>query len=250
MKILAVSDQESSTLLNWIETSHPALKHIDLIVSCGDLSPAYLDFISGALGKEVLVVKGNHDLEQAWKPDQDSFYENLVEVTLFKNKYLGVSDLHGKFHRFKNWIFTGFEGSLWYNGEGPQYHEEEMNRLVMAAEFKLHLRKVLDWFRHGQQQVIVISHAPPLGIHDASDLCHKGFECFHHFMKRHSPVLWIHGHTSTAGLQQNQVSHSGQTTIVNAYEYRFIHLRVGLEPLISYNPSILEENGTLADVSV
>jgi len=250
MKILAVSDQESSTLLNWIETSHPALKQIDLIVSCGDLSPAYLDFISGALGKEIIIVKGNHDLKQDWKSGQDNFYENLVEVTLFKNKYLGVSDLHGKFYRFKNWIFTGFEGSLWYNGEGPQYREEEMNRLVMAAEFKLHVRKALNWLRRGSQHLIVISHAPPLGIHDANDLCHKGFECFHRLMKRHSPVLWIHGHTSTSGLQQNQVSRRGQTTIVNAYEYRFIHLREGQELLISYNPLILEENAVLAGISL
>lgn len=246
MKILAVADQESSTLLNWIEAGHPALRLIDLIVSCGDLSPAYLDFISGALAKEVIVVKGNHDLVSDWDFSRDHFYENLVEVSFFKNKYLGVSDLHGKLYRFKNWIFTGFEGSFWYNGEGPQYHEAEMKRIVTMVDMKLRLRKALHRFRRGHENLIVISHAPPLGIHDANDLCHKGFECFHHFIKRHSPALWIHGHTATAGLQQNQISRKGETTVLNAYEYRFIHLKDGQEPLISYNPSILEESSYLS----
>ena len=43
MKILVVADEESKSL--WDFYTPRKLKGIDLIISCGDLSPAYLEFL-------------------------------------------------------------------------------------------------------------------------------------------------------------------------------------------------------------
>ena len=44
MKILAIADQESRYL--WDDFSKEKLSEIDLILSCGDLSPLYLSFLA------------------------------------------------------------------------------------------------------------------------------------------------------------------------------------------------------------
>ena len=59
MKILAISDVESRYL--WDDFSKEKLKEIDLILSCGDLSPLYLSFLATFFQGPVLYVHGNHD---------------------------------------------------------------------------------------------------------------------------------------------------------------------------------------------
>jgi hypothetical protein len=50
---------------------------------------------------------------------------------------------------------------------------------------------------------------------------------------------------ATEALSHNQVSQSVNTTILNAYEYKFIKIQQGEIPLISFNPSILQEHAVL-----
>ena len=59
MKILAIADQESRYL--WDDFSKEKLSEIDLILSCGDLSPLYLSFLATFFKGPVLYVHGNHD---------------------------------------------------------------------------------------------------------------------------------------------------------------------------------------------
>lgn len=238
---MAVSDKESTTLLNWIEQGRPDLKSVDLIVSCGDLPSSYLEFISSALDKDVIYVRGNHDQEASSKIEVLHGPGPFFQGPSYEDKFDGLKNLHGKLFYYRDWIFVGFEGSLWYNGKGPQYHEDEMHRVVRNIENRLRFRKLSDWFRGSMHKIIVISHAPLAGVHDAQDLCHRGFQCFHHFLHTFSPILWIHGHTATENLTQNQVSQSENTTILNAYEYKFIKIQSGEYPLVSFNPLLLKE---------
>ena len=46
MKILAVSDKENTQVQNSILKNMDKLKDIDIIISCGDLSKNYLEFLS------------------------------------------------------------------------------------------------------------------------------------------------------------------------------------------------------------
>ncbi|MBI1870827.1 MAG: metallophosphoesterase [Chlamydiae bacterium] len=242
MKLLAVSDKESTTLLHWIEEGEPSLKEVDLVISCGDLSSSYLEFVEGSLGKHLIYVRGNHDPVEEKNVGPFIAHKSLFQEPVYKEflgTFEGLENLHGRLFIFSDWVIVGLEGSLWYNGEGPQYTEEAMSKVVRHIEHCLRWRQIIDFVRGLSKKVLVISHAPPRGIHDGEDLCHRGFDCFHHLFKSFSPHLWIHGHTSTHSLTQNQVSLLGKTTFLNAYEHKFISLNEGCDPVISYKPTVL-----------
>ena len=59
MKILAVSDEESDTL--WSGRGRELAGDVDVIVSCGDLRPEYLEFLLTMINAPLLYVLGNHD---------------------------------------------------------------------------------------------------------------------------------------------------------------------------------------------
>ena len=59
MKILAVSDVESKRFYEFYRPGR--LKGIDMILSCGDLHPEYLEFLVTMAHCPVLYVHGNHD---------------------------------------------------------------------------------------------------------------------------------------------------------------------------------------------
>ena len=59
MKILVLADQKSKYLYDFYEPDK--LKDIDLIISCGDLSPSYLSFFVTLCNVPLLYVRGNHD---------------------------------------------------------------------------------------------------------------------------------------------------------------------------------------------
>ena len=59
MKILAISDVASTAL--WSPQCRERLEGIDLILSCGDLPRAYLEFLTNFTPAPILYVHGNHD---------------------------------------------------------------------------------------------------------------------------------------------------------------------------------------------
>ena len=60
MKILCVSDTEMPQLHNAANLRRRYCD-IDMIVSCGDMPPNYLDFISSIVEAPLFFVRGNHD---------------------------------------------------------------------------------------------------------------------------------------------------------------------------------------------
>lgn len=60
MKILLLADEESKYLYDFFDKSK--LEGIDLIISCGDLSPNYLSFLATFSSVPILYVHGNHDV--------------------------------------------------------------------------------------------------------------------------------------------------------------------------------------------
>ena len=59
MKILAVSDIESKFFYDYY--SPGKLKDFDLIIGCGDLEVAYLEFLVTMANCPLLYIHGNHD---------------------------------------------------------------------------------------------------------------------------------------------------------------------------------------------
>jgi Icc-related predicted phosphoesterase len=57
---------------------------------------------------------------------------------------------------------------------------------------------------------IILTHAPPRFIHDAEDLCHRGFKSYRRLIDKFSPRYFVHGH-----IHAEFEDHSQRTTVVN-----------------------------------
>ncbi len=188
MKILAVSDVESPMLA--AETKR--LSGIDLIISCGDLNESYLSYLTTVYGAPLFFVRGNHDL--AITP----------QVIIGEN-------LHQRQVRYKGISLMGFEGSLAYTANAVQYSEFDMSWMVRSARFKALFLGRPD---------IIVTHAPPRGIHEGEDFCHRGFGAFTKLIERCHPKYFLHGHTHL-NYQRNlpRVTIVGSTKVINVFGY-------------------------------
>jgi Icc-related predicted phosphoesterase len=137
----------------------------------------------------------------------------------------GQKDMHGRVCAYKDYLITGFGGSRWYNGCGNQFSESDMAAIVRKVIRKVRLFRLQDAILgRKQKELIVISHAPPFSVHDMPDAAHIGFKCFHKFIQKLSPLLWLHGHVHLVDPRQQQVTVVGNTTVVNCYGYKFIKI--------------------------
>lgn len=165
MKILSVSDCVEHALNGRLDTGR--FSGIDLVLSCGDLPPEYLEHLKTGLNAPLCYVRGNHDFRFSKKPPA------------------GCVDIHARIVRFGGLNILGLEGSRWYNGGPFQYTETRMRRTIRSLWLNL-------WRKGGVN--IVITHAPPRHVHDAEDPCHRGFRCYRQFIEKYSPEFFIHGH--------------------------------------------------------
>lgn len=235
MKILAVSDISNKGLEQIAEKSPGKLKKLDLIISCGDLDKEYVELLVDGLNKDFYFVCGNHDHELVVEDEEEDLWGDRSACTV-----AGKYELHGKIEKYKNYYIVGFGGSLWYGGNGYEYREYEMAAIVKKVKRKLQWNQLKDKIAgRPKKDVIVISHSPIFGIHNLPDLPHTGFKCFADFLKKISPVLWLHGHVHLDDLHKNQVTIVGKTTVVNAYSHKYINLGPK-EIKISYSPVILD----------
>lgn len=216
MKILCVSDQIDP--LVYSTSVKERYKDVSFVISAGDLPMEYLDFIVSAMNKPVYFVFGNHNLNEfgqyhriddrndAFRPENNRLrYEFGHGAT-----YLGFT---GK--REGNLLLAGVSGSKRYNNGLNQYTEGQMKRKLLALVPRLLLNKLL----YGRYLDIFVTHASPAGIHDKSDPCHQGFECFKWFMDTFMPRYLIHGHIHLYDLQDIRVSRYRETTVINAYSH-------------------------------
>jgi predicted phosphodiesterase len=199
VRILAVADEVSPVLSDYLDPSK--WKEIDLIVSCGDLPPDYLDFLATGLGKPVFFVRGNHD---GAYPPQD---------------YAVGQNLHRRIVNYRGLRIAGFEGCRRYNHGEPQYTEREMNGFIRRLRIASIRRGAPD---------LVVTHAPPLGIHDGDDPCHRGFAGFNTLIEAWKPAYFVHGHTH-AYERGERVTVVGTTTVVNAYPFHVFEIGLPVE---------------------
>jgi len=74
-----------------------------------------------------------------------------------------------------------------------------------------------------------VTHSPPKGVHDRSDLCHTGFSAFNWMLRAFRPRYLVHGHVHLSGYHgvEEVKTMVGETVGVNAYGYRTIELDGG-----------------------
>ena len=165
MKILSVSDRVVSTLYDNFDAA--LFPKVDLLLSCGDLPPEYLSSLVGSFNVPLYYVRGNHDIRYDAKPPN------------------GCVDLNARLIQYQGIKMLGLEGSRWYSGGPNQYTENEMWKTIRSLRPRIWWQKGID---------IIIAHAPPRYIHDAEDLCHRGFKSFRWLIDRYRPLYFIHGH--------------------------------------------------------
>lgn len=205
MKILCVSD----TVVPQLESAANLRRRyndIDLIISCGDLPPVYLEFITSVLNVPLYYVRGNHD-------------------EIYDERPPGGDNLHGRVLTYKGLTFAGLEGSMRYNKGKIQYTESQMMQMVL----KMGLRVGYDRFRNGHGVDVLVTHSPPFGIHDAEDLPHTGFKSLLKFMEWYKPRYMIHGHVHTYDRRKATRTKYGDTCIMNINPYTVLEVESSSE---------------------
>jgi Icc-related predicted phosphoesterase len=205
MKILVVSDRISPFLYR--EEIRTICKGVEIVFSCGDLPFYYLEFIVTMLNKPLYYVFGNHDTYLVRS-------DNKVQT-----EPAGCINLDQKIFFENELLIGGLEGSMRYNKKNHQYTEHQMYRKMT------YLKPRLLWnrWRHGRNLDILITHAPPFGIHDGTDICHQGFKSFIYFMREFKPRYLIHGHTH-ANIFSSKPEIFEETQIINVYGYKIIEI--------------------------
>lgn len=200
MRVLAVSDQIVESIYS------PAVREIargvELILSCGDLPSHYLEYLVSTLDVPLMYVMGNH----AGAGGEKEFPE-------------GCQNIDNKVVEFKGLLLAGLQGSIRYNSGRPyQYTENEMRAkvaLILPALYR-------DKLSRGRYLDVLITHAPPFGIHDGRDLAHRGFRSFLWLIDRYRPQYLIHGHQHIYDRRTVSESIRGRTLVVNAFGYKIL----------------------------
>jgi hypothetical protein len=229
MKILTISDKVEPLLHS------PALRRqygdVDVVLSCGDLPHYYLEYIVTMIGGPLFYVIGNHGLELKHTGEEAAPRMPRIPGEIGvgieseqRHKPEGCENLDGRSVRYRKLLVAGLEGSMRYNDRPHfQYTEREMAGKVRS------LASALVWnrLRHGRFLDILITHAPPAGIHDLDDPCHNGFRTFRTFMERFQPRYLIHGHVHLYGTQDRAETVYRRTQVINSYGYRVLEIDDG-----------------------
>ena len=174
MNILVVSDWEEQLIYS--EKMKYRMNDIDLVISCGDLSFSYLDFIMSELNKPVFYVVGNHLSDKYYKRNMEN--KAILQVpACFNNLHLKSYTLN------KTLLIAGFEGSGWYNGGPFQYQQWE----VFVYLIKLFPKLIYNKLKYGRFLDIFVTHAPLYHVGDLPDLCHRGLKGFNWFLRLFKP---------------------------------------------------------------
>lgn len=205
MKILALSDRVVDTVYS--PRVVELYGDVDLIIGCGDLPYYYLEYVATMLPARVVYVYGNHDNSQ---------YKSDGRVVTAPE---GCTSLEDRVMDLNGVTLAGLGGSMRYNREGShQYTEDQMRARVAGLAPSLVAQRVTK----GRALDILVTHSPPLGIHDGEDLPHRGFKGLLTLMRYARPKFMLHGHTHLYRSNAPSETQYLGTTILNVYPLRII----------------------------
>ncbi|MCL2558167.1 MAG: metallophosphoesterase [Treponema sp.] len=219
MKILCVSDEIDP--LVYSAAIKERFSDVALILCAGDLPLDYLDFIASSLNKPLLHVYGNHhapDRERAvfLEPQELDPEPDAAPVAGHVGSRVCVEE---------GLIVAGLGGSMRYNAGPNQFTEFDM----WLEIFKLIPRLLLNRLFRGRFLDVLLTHAPPCGIHDRRDLCHRGFKAFLWFMRRFQPRYLVHGHIHLYDQGEARRTRWLGTDVINAFGHYIIDIEADNE---------------------
>ncbi|MDW8213210.1 MAG: metallophosphoesterase [Roseiflexaceae bacterium] len=183
---------------------------VQCVLSCGDLPYYYLEFIVTMLCVPCYYVAGNHDtVEICASGDELTAPRGCVSVEMTCVMHQGL-------------LIGGLGGCMRYNQEpGPQYTEGEM----LIRMWRMTPRLIINRLRYGRYLDVLLTHAPPLGIHNGPDRAHRGFRTFLLFMDLFAPRYLIHGHIHRSyGVREPWQTRYRRTMVINTAGYRLLSL--------------------------
>lgn len=196
MKIFVISDVENKAFWDYYDPAR--LEGVDLILSCGDLKPKYLEFLETMKNVPLLYVGGNHDNYSLYPPE-------------------GCYSIEDQVYDYQGLRILGLGGSLDYIPGENRYSEQEM---------KGRIRKVMRDIRMKNGFDILLSHVPPHGYGDMEDLPHRGFDSFNDLLNEYQPKYHLHGHIHLnygRGIRRESLHASG-TKIINCYDHYMLEI--------------------------
>jgi Icc-related predicted phosphoesterase len=206
LRVLAVSD-EVDVRLYGSGSSLRARGVPDLILGCGDLPSYYLDYLVSQLDVPLYAIHGNHD---APRPVEGSAGFERCGAHWIGGQAINAGGL----------LLAGFDGSLRYNHGAYQSTQAEMKAAVRSIVPRLLMNRV----RYGRFLDVLLTHAPPKGIHDQPDRCHNGFEAFRWLVRTFQPRYHLHGHIHLYDRRVPTVTRVGATEVINVYPFRELSL--------------------------
>ncbi len=211
MKVLAISDEENERV--WSLIGRAPFERLELIVSCGDLPYSYLESLV-TLGRAPLVyVPGNHD--PLYRPQDPLTYAE------------GCLNLDERVENVQGVLLAGLGGSIRYRPGVNQYTQEEMFLRVWRLVPRLLLHRILS---HRWLDVLV-THAPPFGIHDEVGTAHEGFRAFNWLLRLTRVPYHLHGHFHAAWSNlRPSLTRYGATQVINVFPYRVLELPLPFAP--------------------
>ena len=216
MNALTLSDKVVESIYS--SSVMERFKDIDLVIGCGDLPYYYLEFVQDALNAPVFFVRGNHNSPVEYG-DTDS-----------KTAPAGAIDLHRRVLNHKGLLLAGLEGSIRYKHGPFMYTQAEMWRNVFRLLPRLMLNRVV----HGRYLDVLVTHAPPWGIHDREDFAHQGFKALRWFLETFKPAYHFHGHIHLYYGSETVETQYHHTRVVNVYGYKQIDLQLSVK---SHSPA-------------
>lgn len=194
MKILAVADIESKYFYDYYTPGK--LREFDLIISCGDLRPKYLEFLVTMARCPLLYVHGNHDERYDEEPPE------------------GCICIDDKLYVYQGIRILGLGGSHRYRDGKYMYSERQMKRRIHRLQFSIWHHKGFD---------VLVTHAPARHINDFDSMSHRGFECFCKLLTKYHPRFFLHGHIhKNYGVKIPQKTQHGDTSVINAFDHCII----------------------------
>lgn len=255
MKILVIADDEMNEFWQgWSSASMEKLKGISLILSAGDLHPAYLEFLVTMLNVPLLYVRGNHDSCYDDDPpggcididDRIVEVEETVsggavvrrpglmgmwdELTRKLDPHVSISDKNiGLGRKSPRRIrIAGLGGSMRYGNGNDMYTESEMRS--RARKLKYYIlqtqavsKKNVQCYVGGalkkddkRKLDILLTHAPSKGCGDMEDLPHRGFSSFNDLLNDLHPAYHLYGHIHKAyGKYEFELDHPSGAKQIN-----------------------------------
>jgi Icc-related predicted phosphoesterase len=208
MKILAVSDTVDRLVYS------PCIRNmygdIEVIFGCGDLPYYYLEYIVSALDKPVFYVRGNHT--------QVVEYGEREPLTHPR----GAVNLHRRVLCHNGLLLAGVEGSNRYRNGLYQYTQSEMWQHVFGLIPGFFTNKL----KFGRYLDVLVTHAPPWGIHDQTDQPHQGIKAFLWLLRVFKPEYHFHGHIHIYRPDTVIKTWYQDTWVINAFGHKAYNLNL------------------------